>query len=153
MTSQTVTPNFESAIDSRGRSSSSPITKSIVALRPPTHPILILPLRLIRSTVRRPPCTIVTAVFRLVSPYQLLSGFETVQKRPIYLCFNFGVSARHVDFGAPPTPPNFLILVLVLPTSDRQDPHISVIAIAGRRAFELGSAHFGPQLEQYQYFD
>ena len=144
MTSQTVTPSFKLAIDS---CRSSPITKSIVALRPPTHPILILPLRLIRSTVRRPPCTIVTAVFCLVSAYQLFAGFESVQKRPIYLCFNFGVSARLVVFGPPPTPPNFLIPVLVLPTSDRQAPHITVIDIPQRRAFVLGSVQFGPQLK------
>ena len=126
--------------------------KSIVALRPPTLPILILPLLLIPSTVFRPPCTIVTAVVRLIIVSKLFAGFETVQKRPIYLFLNFGVSARLVDFGPPPTPPDFLILVLVPPTSDRPAPHISVIAIAGRRAFELGSADFGPQLEQYQFF-
>ena len=68
-----------------------------VVMRPPL--ILLLLLLLICSTIRRSPCTIVTAEVGLIRLSKLFVGFKSVQKRRMYLYLDFVVSSRLVIFG------------------------------------------------------
>ena len=83
-----------------------PKTRNAAVIRPPQ--ILLLLLLLICSTVRRSPCTIVTAEVGLISLSELFVGFKSVQKRRMYLYLDFVVSSRLVIFGHRRPHPTFL---------------------------------------------